>query len=148
MEIYLLRHASAGEPKLSPAKDEKRPLDELGIEQSHIVGRGLAALKLKLDEIISSPLVRAAQTAAIVAEELGHVNRIVLDDALRPEASYDQFDKLLARYHDRVAVLVVGHNPSMTEFLGRLITAEGQAESTSRRAPSPEWTKSAGGAPS
>jgi len=127
MEIYLLRHANAGEAKLSPAKDEKRQLDELGVEQSHIVGRGLAALKIKVDEMVSSPLARAAQTAAIVAEEIGHVNKIVLDDGLRPEATYDQFEKLLERYRDREAILVVGHNPSMTEFLSRLINAEGQA---------------------
>ncbi len=67
MEIYFLRHASAGEAKLNPAKDEQRPLDKLGIEQCHIVGRALAALKLGLDAIISSPLVRAQQTASIVA---------------------------------------------------------------------------------
>ncbi len=125
MQIYLLRHASAGEHKLSPAKDEKRQLDEVGIEQSHIVGRGLYVLKLKVDEMVSSPLARAAETAAIVAEELGHMNKIVLDDALRPEASYEQFEKLLARYRDREAIMVVGHNPSMTEFLSRLINAEG-----------------------
>jgi phosphohistidine phosphatase len=127
MEIYLLRHASAGEQKLSPAKDEKRELDELGIEQSHIVGRGLAAIKIKPDEIVSSPLARAAHTAAIVADEIGHVNKIVLDEALRPEAGYEQFEKLLARYSDREAVLFVGHNPSMTEFLSQLIDAGGNA---------------------
>ena len=51
MEIYFLRHANAGEPKLNPARDEQRPLDDLGIEQSHAVGRALAALKVKLDAI-------------------------------------------------------------------------------------------------
>ena len=122
MEIYFLRHASAGEPKLNRAKDDQRPLDKLGIEQCHIVGHALAALKPRLEVIISSPLVRARQTAEIVAEELGHKDEIVMDEALRPEASYEQFEELLARHKDKDAILVVGHNPSQTEFLNRLVT--------------------------
>ncbi len=122
MEIYFLRHASAGEAKLNPAKDEQRPLDKLGIEQCHIVGRALAALKVELDAIISSPLVRAQQTASIVAEKMGQKDKIVSDDALRPEASYEQFEQLLARYDRKEAIMVVGHNPSLTEFLNRLLT--------------------------
>ncbi len=59
MEIYLLRHASAGEPKLNPAKDDERPLDKLGIEQSHNVGRALVGLQVSVDAIITSPLPRA-----------------------------------------------------------------------------------------
>ncbi len=122
MEIYFLRHANAGEPKLNRAKDEQRPLDKLGIEQCHIVGRALAALKLELDAVISSPLVRAHQTAEIVAEELGRKEPIVIDDALRPDADYEQFEELLARHKDKDAIMVVGHNPSQAEFLNRLMT--------------------------
>lgn len=124
MEIYFLRHANAGEPKLNRAKDEQRALDKLGIEQCHIVGRALAALKIEVDAVVSSPLVRAHQTAEIVAEELGQKDSIVVDDALRPEASYEQFEELLARHKDKDAIMVVGHNPSQTEFLNRLLTGD------------------------
>ena len=122
MEIYLLRHANAGEAKLDPAKDEQRPLDKLGIEQSHIVGRSLSALKLKPDMIIASPLVRAQQTAAIIADEIGYKDEIASDDALRPEADYQEFEKLLGRHHGCDAILMVGHRPSQTEFLNRVVT--------------------------
>ena len=121
MEIYFLRHANAGEPKLNREKDEQRPLDKLGTEQCHIVGRALAALDLKLDAIISSPLLRAQQTATLVAEELGHKNDIVLDEGLRPEAGYERFEELLAHHKDKAAIMVVGHNPSQTEFLTQLV---------------------------
>ncbi|HZP24589.1 MAG TPA: phosphohistidine phosphatase SixA [Terriglobales bacterium] len=124
MEIYFLRHANAGKPKLNPAKDEQRPLDKLGVEQCHIVGRALAALKIEPDAIIASPLRRAQQTASIVAEEIGHKDKLVTDDALRPEASYDLFQQLLARYKDAGAIIVVGHNPSQTEFLNQLLTGD------------------------
>ena len=78
-------------------------------------------MRIKIDEIISSPLARAAETAAIVAEEIGHVDKIILDDSLRPSASYDQFEQLLARHNDKDAIMLVGHNPSMTEFVSRLV---------------------------
>ncbi len=126
MDIYFLRHASAGQPSLG-GNDEKRPIDKTGERQSHDVGRALAALGLKLDVIISSPLTRGLQTAAIVAAELGHKEKIVIDDALRPEASYEQFEELLKRYAKQKTILLVGHNPSMTEFLLEML-AGGSAE--------------------
>lgn len=127
MEIYFLRHANAGESKLNRTKDEQRPLDKLGIEQCHIVGRALAGLKIAPDAIISSPLLRARQTAEIVASQTGHEDQVIIDDAMRPEASYEQFEELLARHKDKDAIMLVGHNPSQTEFLNRLLTG-GQGE--------------------
>ena len=121
MDIYFLRHASANHYDPT-ADDEKRPIDKTGEQQSHDVGRALAALDIKLDAIISSSLMRAMQTAEIVAAELGHKEKIVADAALRPEASYRQFEPLLARYAKRSAIMVVGHNPSMTEFLLRILS--------------------------
>jgi phosphohistidine phosphatase len=121
MDIYFLRHASANH--YDPVgNDDKRPIDKTGEQQSHDVGRALAALDFELDAIISSPLTRALQTAEIVAAELGHKDKIITDPALRPEASYEQFEDLLTRYGRKKAILVVGHNPSMTEFLIRMLS--------------------------
>jgi phosphohistidine phosphatase len=126
MDIYFLRHANAGEPKLNPAKDEKRPLDKLGIEQSHDVGRALAALDVTVDAIISSPLRRAMQTASVVANEIGYEDKVIADPALEPGASYEQFQELVARHSRKEAIMVVGHNPNMTEFLNRLLAGGGE----------------------
>jgi phosphohistidine phosphatase len=123
MQIYFLRHANAGEPKLNPSKDEKRPLDKLGVEQSHDVGRALAALNITVDAIVTSPLRRATQTASVVANEIDFEGRVTLDDALRPGATYDQFQELLHRHSRKEAIMVVGHNPTMTEFLNTLLGA-------------------------
>ena len=69
----------------------------LGIQQSHDVGRALAALEVTVDAIISSPLRRATQTASVVANEMGYKDQIVTDVALRPEATCQQFQELLRR---------------------------------------------------
>jgi phosphohistidine phosphatase len=126
MVIYFLRHANAGQKHFSNAeKDEKRPIDKLGEEQSHDVGRALAAMGAAVNVIISSPLTRALQTAAIVSQELGHEEKLAIDDSLRPEASFDQFKALLNRHKDKAAIMVVGHDPSMTEFVNRVLSGGG-----------------------
>jgi phosphohistidine phosphatase len=129
MDLYFLRHASAGQSLSNPKQDEKRPLDQQGIEQSQQMGRLLAALEVEFDAIITSPLTRALQTAELAANEVGQEDRIVQDDALRPDASYDQFQELLRKHAREKAVMVVGHNPNFSEFLSLLIS-ENASEST------------------
>ena len=125
MILYFLRHASAGQPVSNPKRDERRALDETGIEQCGYVGRFLAALDTQVDIIISSPLKRAAQTASLVGNEMGHEGKLQLDDALRPTASFADFRRMLNKYARHDAIMVVGHNPSLSEFLGRVISEGG-----------------------
>ena len=123
MVIYFLRHANAGQKHFSsPENDEKRPIDKLGEQQSHDVGRALAAIGVTVNVIISSPLTRAMQTAGIVSQELGHEEKIVTDNALRPEATFEQFKGLLNRFQDKLAIMVVGHDPSMSEFVNLVLS--------------------------
>ena len=125
MIIYFVRHASAGERVLNPKKDEKRPLDADGIEQCGYVGRALAAMNVQPDMIISSPLKRAAQTASLIGNELGFEGKLQLEAAMKPEASFADFRRMLDKYAKQEAIMVVGHNPSITEFLARIITKSG-----------------------
>ena len=128
MEIYFLRHASAGDKKLPGKKDEKRPIDAKGEEQSHQVGKLLASLGVQPDVFISSPLTRAVQTAHIVAEEIGFADDIALEDALRPDASYEKFEDMLDEYRKYKAIVVTGHDPNLSEFLSLLVTSGGNEE--------------------
>jgi phosphohistidine phosphatase len=125
MIVYFLRHANAGQRLASPKKDEKRGLDKEGIEQCGYIGRALAALDVQVDMIISSPLKRSTQTAALVGNEIGHEGKLQIDPALRPQASFAEFRKLLDKYARLEAVMVVGHNPNLSEFLGRIISGAG-----------------------
>jgi phosphohistidine phosphatase len=125
MIIYFLRHASAGQPVANPKKDEKRALDKDGIQQCGIVGRALVALDVQVDTIISSPLKRAAQTASLVGNELGYEGKLQLEDGLRPRAGFPDFRRLLEKYAKQEAIMVVGHNPNLSEFLARTISETG-----------------------
>jgi len=125
MFLYFLRHASAGQQMSNAKKDEKRGLDKDGIEQCGYMGRALASFGVQVDVIISSPLKRSTQTAALVGNEMGHEGKLVLEPALRPESTFSDFQKMLEKYARQDSVMVVGHNPNLGEFLGRVISGPG-----------------------
>jgi len=133
MIVYFLRHANAGERLSSPKKDEKRGLDKEGMEQCGYVGRALAAMDVQVDAVISSPLKRASQTASLVGNEMGHEGKLQIDPSLRPSASFTEFRKLLDKHSKSEAIMVVGHNPNLSEFLGRVISANGCEAATELR---------------
>ena len=65
------------------------------------------------------------ETAAAVANELGYEGKLQMSAALRPEATFDQFRDLLQQQVRAEAIMVVGHNPNLSEFLGRLVSRPG-----------------------
>jgi phosphohistidine phosphatase len=127
MIVYFVRHASAGHHLANPVQDERRPLDKDGIEQCAQMGRALAAMDVRVDAVISSPLKRATQTASLVANEIGFDGKLQRAPALRPSARIEAFRELLDRNRNLEAVAVVGHNPSLSQFLS-LIISEGASE--------------------
>jgi phosphohistidine phosphatase len=125
MIIYFLRHANAGEHLVNPKKDEKRGLDKDGIEQCGYVGRALTAMDAQVDVIVSSPLKRATQTASLVGNEMGYEGKLQMDAGLRPGASFADFRRLLEKYASLESIMVVGHNPNLSQFLGTVISESG-----------------------
>jgi phosphohistidine phosphatase len=125
MFLYFLRHASAGQQLTSAKKDEKRGLDKDGIDQCGYIGRALAALGVQVEVIVSSPLKRSTQTAALVGNEMGHEGKLITETALRPQANFSDFQKMLTKYARQDSILLVGHNPNLSDFLGRVISDNG-----------------------
>ena len=121
MNIYILRHASAGIKRVNPILDRKRPLDKEGKRQCLQLAHVLNAMKLQFDVIISSPLKRSMQTASFVGTEMGYEQKILSSPALAPEGTLADFQKLLREYADFENVLVVGHNPNLTSFVSSLL---------------------------
>ena len=84
---------------------------------------GLARLGVEVDWIVASPLVRAAETASIVAESLGASVPVEISNALRPGGTAEALIAFLAKQPARKRVLVVGHEPDLSELAARLIGA-------------------------
>ena len=123
MNLFVLRHASAGTRRANPLLDVKRPLDKEGKQHCQRLALVLNALKIQFDLIVSSPLKRSLQTASMVGTETGYESQILLSNALAPAASFADFQKLLHEVEDRENLLVVGHNPNISSFLGSLLVS-------------------------
>jgi phosphohistidine phosphatase len=133
MNIYILRHASAGLRRTNPILDRKRPLDKEGKRSCLQLAHVLNAMNLQFDLIVSSPLKRSMQTASLVGTETGYEAAILSSAALAPEATYAQFRNLLREYEETENLLLVGHNPNLTLFLGALLTqAQNDSEAKGR----------------
>jgi phosphohistidine phosphatase len=109
MQLYLLRHAEAVN---HAASDAERALTEKGVEQAHAVGRFCAKRKLAPDLVVTSPYLRASQTAQLVATALNATVETAgfLASGMRPECgaaelkSYERFGRLM----------IVGHEPDFS----------------------------------
>jgi phosphohistidine phosphatase len=121
MNIYILRHASAGIRRPNPAIDRKRPLDKEGKRYCLQLAHVLNAMNLQFDLVVSSPLKRCLQTASLVGTETGYEARILKSAALAPEATFAEFHKLLRDCAEVENLLLVGHNPNLTRFVGSLL---------------------------
>jgi len=120
MDLYILRHAIA-EPRtgLLPRGDSQRELTIEGAGKMRRVAQGMRAAKLSFEAVLSSPYVRARQTAEIVADEFVLTQKLELVAALAPDGSPEELIQLLNRdFSGRKSVLLVGHEP----YLGRLIS--------------------------
>ena len=126
IELHFLRHADAGDPMAWTGADADRPLSDKGRKQADRLGRFLAGVGFAPDAVITSPKVRAAQTAEIVAGHLGVA--VAVDDRLAGALDPGTLDSVLGDAGDPARVVVVGHDPGFAQDLevvrdGRLADA-------------------------
>ena len=121
VQLHLLRHAHAGDPFKWSGPDEKRPLTDKGRAQAERLGVFLARAGFRPDVILTSPNVRAAQTAELVATALGLP--VVETDVLAGPLDPGSVDGLLAAFGDPQRPLLVGHDPDFSELATELAGA-------------------------
>ena len=121
MNLFILRHASAGTRRTNPLLDVKRPLDKEGKRHCLHLAHVLNALNMQFDLIVSSPLKRCLQTASLIGTETGYEAQILHSKALAPSATLKDFHALLKECAHAENLLIVGHNPNLTTFLGALL---------------------------
>jgi phosphohistidine phosphatase len=116
-----LRHGIAVEPGQWKGGDFDRPLTSDGIERMEREARAIADLALELDAIVTSPLLRARQTAEIVANRLKLRGGIVEDARLANGFDAGQLTEILAEHAEAEAIMLVGHEPTMSATIGATI---------------------------
>ena len=121
MILYVLRHGIAEDP--TPGGDDgRRRLTAAGRARMHDAALGLARLDLELDTMLTSPLPRAAETAAIVAEALGPAHGPHELAALATGVPATETLQALKPVAKRPSVMVVGHEPGLGQLAALLLT--------------------------
>jgi phosphohistidine phosphatase len=119
MHLYFLRHGEADWPDWNKPDDD-RPLTERGKKEMKKVADFLRRLDLSLDQLITSPLPRAKQTAEVVAKRFEL--KLQEDELLEPGFGGVELKRLLKKYPGE-SVMVVGHEPDFTKTISALTGA-------------------------
>jgi len=126
MILYLVRHGIAidrTDPKSPP--EPERALTAKGVQKSRLAALGLRSLGVKPDAVITSPYVRAAQTAEIFAETLGFsLGKISVSEALKPAANPAEILKEIAQLKAK-EIACFGHAPHLNLLMAHLAEARG-----------------------
>jgi phosphohistidine phosphatase len=124
MNLFLLRHAKAAELEEAQVNhDRDRPLTEEGKAKMRLVAQGMKALELAFDAILTSPCLRAKQTAEITAKALGLESRVEGCPPLAPAGDPAQLVEIIRTRHNKAhSILLVGHEPNLSELVSKLTT--------------------------
>ena len=122
IELHLLRHARAGNPEGWDGPDATRPLTDEGRRQAERLAELLRGAGLEADAILSSPKVRALQTAELVAAALGVDVR--LDDRLASGTGFPTVNAILTEAGSPRRPILVGHDPDLSTLLSLLVDAD------------------------
>jgi len=123
MNLFLLRHGLAVDSsKPGFKKDADRPLTPKGKQRLWRVAEAMEEMELEFEAILTSPFVRAAQTAEIIAEAFEIGKKLVTSDHLTPNGN----PKLLLEQLNQLSpvpkgVLLVGHEPYLSQLIGLLV---------------------------
>ena len=125
MRLYLIRHSNAVEPGTPGYEDDSsRPLTEKGRDKMRDISYALKALEIQPDRIVSSPYVRARETAEIVAKVLKYKQELSFSDALVPEGDADQIIGEINEKYSVDELILVGHEPCLSGLIGMLIAGK------------------------
>src|ERR1044071_9654383 len=122
MKLYVFRHAIAVERGTDPGlRDSDRMLTREGIRKLKLVIAAIKQLEISFDLILSSPYLRALQTAKLTAKSLGAKKKLETTEALKPESS---FRELIEELQKRKCsnVVIVGHEPHLSGSISFLLT--------------------------
>lgn len=134
MELLLLRHAEAVDRR-GKQDDPNRPLTPSGRKRMRTIARGLKWLGLGPEIVVSSPYLRARETAEIAAAALGCKEALIFTPHLVPEAEPVAVIEFLRQHYRRAkSLLLVGHEPQMSLLAGRLTAGDAGAGLKLRKA--------------
>jgi phosphohistidine phosphatase len=131
MKITIIRHAIAVARGTEGIPDDERPLTKKGRRRFRETARGLAQICDRPDVLLTSPLPRATETAGIAAKAWGRVTPT--EEPVLANADIDDILAVLARYSPDQRVAIVGHEPTLSNLLARLLGSGANERFTLRK---------------
>ena len=129
VDIYILRHGKAEDRMNTVTSDSKRRLTEVGKTELEDVSKGIKTLGIEFDVVVSSPLIRAKQTAEIALKHVKSKKKsITIWNELKPEIDVKRTIKKLMSMKPNASVLLVGHEPHLSTLISQMITRSDSAE--------------------
>lgn len=116
MELCIIRHGLAGTNLEDEAQDYQRPLTKKGKEKLKGIAKGLKDMKIYFNAILTSPLLRALESAEIIHAYCGATEEVMICDLLQPGSSYSKLSKLLNELHEYEKIAIIGHEPFLSGF--------------------------------
>jgi phosphohistidine phosphatase len=127
VKLYVVRHAIAEDSDPSRWPDDSlRPLTDRGVRQFRKAARGLRALVTDVDVVLSSPAVRAWDTAQILADEAGWPNPMRCEELW--DGSAADVAGALQPFAGARSLALVGHEPTLSRLMSLLLTGGGAAD--------------------
>ncbi len=123
MNLYIVRHAIAVERGTPGYEDDSaRPLTDAGSKKMKKIARGLHRLGVELDVILTSPYVRARDTAKVLADRFDRMDKIFFTDNLIPPGNFESLVFEIHEKYDVANLALVGHEPMLSSLVSWLTT--------------------------
>jgi phosphohistidine phosphatase len=134
MNLYIIRHAIAVDEGTSGYEDDsQRPLTDKGRKKMRQIAKGLRTLGVEFDLILSSPYVRARETAEILADVFKMKKKMVFSESLIPMADPGLLIPELNEKYSVDSIALVGHEPHLSSFIGLLTTENARLDITLKK---------------
>lgn len=129
MNLYIVRHAIAVERGTPGYEDDsQRPLTDKGHKKMKKISQGLHQFDVRLNTILSSPYVRARDTAKILADEFKLEKQLYFSENLIPPGNFEALVDEIQEKYDVENLALVGHEPMLSQFISWLTTGHPEME--------------------
>ena len=133
MNLYLIRHAIAVDEGTLELEDSQRPLTDKGRRKMRQIAKGLQALGVEFDLLLSSPYLRAQETAEVLENVFKMKKKILFSESLIPESEPEKVIAEINESHTVDSLAIVGHEPHLSSLIGLLTAGNANIDVTLKK---------------
>jgi len=133
MNLYIIRHAIAVDEGTADYEDSQRPLTDKGRKKMRQIAKGLRSLGVEFDLILSSPYLRAQETAEVLGDVFKMKKKIIFSESLLPESEPEKVIAEINESHTVDSLVLVAHEPHLSGLIGLLTSGNVNIDMTLKK---------------